>query len=80
MKPSSYELLKDIQQSVKLYYELFYDYKIEKVGEINKHRDAFRDRLFATKLNDKESIVIGGLSQIVELVLDMTETRMALED
>lgn len=80
MKPAAYDLLKDIQQSVQLYYELFYDYKIDKVGKINKHRDAFRDKLFSSKLSDKESVIVGGLSQIVELVLDMTETRMALED
>ncbi|MBW2983956.1 hypothetical protein KY361_02485 [Candidatus Woesearchaeota archaeon] len=76
-----FELLKDIKEHIRMYYELFFSYKIEKIAELNKHRDIFREKLFKSSkdLSKEENLVIGGLSQIIELILDMTETRMALE-
>ena len=77
-----FTLLSEIQQSLRRFYEIFYDYDLSKVAELNKHRDKFRSELFSygKELSKGENILIGGLSQVVELILDMTETRMALED
>lgn len=76
-----FELLKDIQTSSRKYYELFYNYDLNKISQLNKHRDMFRHKLFSAekKLSKDESLIIGGLSQIIELILDMSETRMAME-
>jgi phosphate uptake regulator len=76
-----FELMNNIKEMIRLYYDLFFDYKIEKVTLLNKHRDEFRDKLFkyAKEMTKEECLVVGGLSQIVELILDMTELRMALE-
>lgn len=76
-----FELLKDIQTSSRKYYELFYNYDLNKISQLNKHRDMFRHKLFSAekKLSKEEGIIIGGLSQIIELILDMSETRMAMD-
>ncbi|MEE9525785.1 MAG: phosphate uptake regulator PhoU [Candidatus Woesearchaeota archaeon] len=80
-KKKTFELLEDIKDHIRMFYELFFNYKLEKIAELNKQRDIFREKLFKyTKdMSKEENLVIGGLSQIVELILDMTETRMALE-
>lgn len=80
-EPYFFELLKYIQTSSRMYYELFYSYDLNKTSQLNKHRDMFRSKLFSAekKLSKEESIIIGGLSQIIELILDMSETRMAMD-
>ena len=80
-EPHFFELLKYIQTSSRMYYELFYSYDLNKISQLNKHRDMFRSKLFSAekKLSKEESIIIGGLSQIIELILDMSETRMAMD-
>jgi phosphate uptake regulator len=79
---SAIELLKDIKNQIRLYYELFYNYNLKKIAELDKQRDIIREKLFKNtkKLSKEENLLIGGLSQIIEIILDMTETRMALED
>lgn len=79
---NSFVLLKGIQSSIRQYYELFYSYNLRKVAELSRHRDMFRSDLFkmSADISKEENMIIGGLSQIVELILDMTETKMALED
>ena len=78
---SSVEILKEIRNSLRMYYEFFYSYKLEKMTQLNKQRDNFRDKLFKSmkEMSKEENMIIGGMSQIVELILDMTELRMALE-
>ena len=78
----SIELLEDIRHSIRGYYKLFYSYDLKKVTELGEHRDVFKEKLFkkSKHLSKEENLVMGGLSQIVELVLDMTETRMGLEE
>ena len=77
----SIELLKDIQQAILSYYSFFYRYDNYELTKLNKHRDIFRGKLlkYYRDMTKEECIIIGGMSQIVELILDMTEIRMALE-
>ncbi len=75
------KLLKNIRSSIRQYYELFYDYSLDKIAKLNKDRDIFRAELFdlSRNLSKEENLIMGGLSQIIELILDMSEIRMALE-
>ena len=79
---NSFILLKEMQSSIRQYYELFYSYNLNKVAELSKHRDMFRSDLFklSKDISKDENLIIGGLSSVVELILDMTETKIALED
>ena len=75
------KLLDEIQKSIRLFYELFYSYDLKKIAELNKARDLFRNDLFQLKnLSKEECMIIGAMSQIIELILDLSETRVALED
>ncbi|MBD3164543.1 hypothetical protein GF323_05035 [Candidatus Woesearchaeota archaeon] len=80
--PMYFSLLGDIKEHVKMYYALFYKYDLRKIAKLNENRDLFRERLFKCRkdLSKDENILIGGLSVIVEMVLDMSETRMAMEE
>lgn len=77
----SIRVVKNIQKSVTLYYELFYDYSLKKICEITKWRDEVRNSCFkmVREYSKEELIILGGLMQIIEILLDMTELRMALE-
>ncbi|MDP2749626.1 MAG: AbrB/MazE/SpoVT family DNA-binding domain-containing protein [Nanoarchaeota archaeon] len=80
--PQFFELLNNIKKSINDYYDLFYNYNTAKITTLNKNRDFFREHLFkySKELSKDENIIIGGMSQIIELIIDMTETRIALED
>ena len=55
--------------------------EVKKVAELNKARDFFRNDLFQLKsLSKEECMIIGAMSQIIELILDLSEIRVALED
>jgi phosphate uptake regulator len=74
--------VKNIHNSIKLYYEMFYSYGLKKVSSLNEWRDSIRNG-FLSKVKDlskDEIVIVSGLMQIVELLLDMTELRMALEN
>lgn len=79
---SAIDLLNDINESIRLLYDLFYKYDVFKISNLNRKRDLFREKLFKSIKNIKkeENMIIGNMAQIIELILDMTETRIAMED
>jgi phosphate uptake regulator len=79
--PQAVNTIKEIQKAVSMYYSLFYDYSLKRVSEWNKFRDQVRSRYYGTisSLSKDELVVTAGLMQILELLIDMTELRMALE-
>jgi len=82
MSQKSVKVIKDINTSVKMYYSLFYDYNIKKVSSLNESRDKIRNGFF-TKIkafSKEELVILGGLMQVIEVLFDMTELRMALEN
>ncbi len=82
MSPKTTKVVKDIRNSITAYYDLFYSYDIKKVASLNEDRDKLRNNFFS-KIKDfskEELVILGGLTQILEILLDMTELRMALEN
>ena len=77
----SINVIKDINHSVNLYYELFYDYDVKKVSNLNQWRDKIRNSFFSKtrEFSKDELVILAGFLQIIEILLDMTELRMALE-
>jgi phosphate uptake regulator len=82
MSQRATKVTKDIGNSVKMYYDLFYDYNITKVASLNECRDKIRNNFFSKvkEFSKEELVILGGLTQIIEVLLDMTELRMALEN
>ena len=81
MSQRATKVVKDIGNSVKMYYDLFYDYDIKKVASLTEYREKLRNGFF-TKVKEfskEELVILGGLTQIIEILVDMTELRMALE-
>jgi hypothetical protein len=82
MSLNSSKLVNDIKKSITLYYELFYDYNLKKVSDLNEWREKVRNNFFSKikDLSKGELVILGGLMQIIEILLDMTELRMAMEN
>jgi len=82
MGQKSVKTVKEIRSSIAAYYDLFYSYDIKKVASLNENRDRIRNNVFSkiNELSKEEIVILGGLAQIIELLLDMTELRMALEN
>lgn len=82
MSQKSAKFAREIKNSVTMYYDLYYNYNIKKVASLNESRDRIRNAFFS-KIKDfskEELVILGGLIQVIEILLDMTELRMALEN
>jgi phosphate uptake regulator len=79
--PRAFELLYEIEKSINGYYDLFYKFSLDKNSDLSKIRHNVRKKLFvySKDLTKEENVIMGGLSPIVEIVLDMCESRMGLE-
>jgi phosphate uptake regulator len=79
--PKAIEVIKNLQKALTMYYQLFYDYSLKKVNEIIEFREQVRKNFLARigEFSKAELAITAGLLQILEILLDMTELRMALE-
>ncbi len=82
MSTRATKMAKDIGSSVKMYYDLFYDYNIKKVANMNESREKIRNGFFSKvkEFSKEELVILGGLIQIIEILVDITELRMGLEN
>ncbi len=82
MSTRATKMAKDIGNSVKMYYDLFYDYNIKKVANMNEFREKIRNGFFSKvkEFSKEELVILGGLIQIIEILVDITELRMGLEN
>jgi len=82
IEKGSIPFIKQLDKSIRLYYELFYKCTYEKMGELSDNRDRFKNRLFDSmkRLPKNNILIITGLAQMLEILLDMTELRVGLEE
>ena len=74
-------ILEKIHHSIELYYNLFYQFDLKKVNELNKNRDEVK-QLIEEKMKiipHEELIHLAKMVQILEIILDLTDFRMGLE-
>ena len=79
--PHSLEIITKINNSIFLYYELFYKFDLKKVNELSRNRDHVKDLIVkhAKKIPTMELIYVNNMKQILEIILDLTDFRMGLE-
>ena len=81
MDKTNISILEKINQSIRDYYELFYKFDKEKVTRLNKNRYAVEIdiRKNLKKATAEEDYLLISMEQILELILDITEARTALD-
>ena len=75
-----FSLLEEIKNSVKMFYESFYKYDVNQIGQMHKKRDLFKRRLYKdyNKFSKDDLFVISTMMQIFDVLLDLSEFRMAI--
>ena len=81
MSPKAMELIKKTHKSIVNFYELFYKYDNANVLRIAELRDNVLKEILANynQLTKKELVVINNLAPLLELIVALTESKMALE-
>lgn len=75
------DMIEEISKAFKLYYESFYKYDINKISELQKIRDMFKQRLYVEKyksLSKDDVFILSGLTQVFDVLLDLSELRIAI--
>jgi phosphate uptake regulator len=75
-----FSLLEEIRNSLKMFYDSFYKYDVQKIGEMHRKRDLFKRRLYKdySKFSKDDLFVISTIMQIFDVLLDLSEFRMAI--
>ncbi|MBI2572242.1 hypothetical protein HYV86_00115 [Candidatus Woesearchaeota archaeon] len=79
--PKSIEIFEQIHLSLRLYYELFYSFSLERVNQLSKNRDEVK-RLIAKNaklIPTTDLLLLVNQKSILEILLDLTDFRMGLE-
>jgi hypothetical protein len=64
---------------VKSYYSCFYRYELRSMSELHRRRDLFKRRIARlSRLSAEELFLAGGLAQVADIMLDLSELRMAV--
>jgi phosphate uptake regulator len=81
-KRETLEIWKNVNDSIKIYHQLFYNFSLEKVEELSKNRDRTKN-LIMQKMDSipkDELAYLTGMKQVLEIILDLTDFRMGLMD
>lgn len=74
-------ILEQINKSIEGYYDLFYKFNLVTVDKLSENRDLvknmFKDKL--KTLPNEEIIYLTKMIQILEIILDLTDSRLGLE-
>jgi len=81
LNDNTIEIFELTQNSLLLYYDLFYTFDKNKVDKLSHNRDftKFKIKENIIKLPKHEIIFVMNLKQILEIILDLTDFRMGLE-
>ncbi len=74
------DMIAEIREAFKDYYKVFYKYDISQISNLHRTRDIFKGK-FLEKHKDlsKDDIyLLGGLTQIFEVMVDLNEMKMAI--
>ncbi len=77
----SIHILEQITKSMRLYYQLFYQFNELTIHELSKKRDEIKLQIakHQNHLPYEQLIFLTNMKQILEIILDLTEFRMGLE-
>ncbi len=72
--------LDEINQSLKLYYQLFYKYSIKQVSQLHKNRDIIKRKFYEEhhKLSKDNLFVFSNMMQIFDILLELSELRISI--
>jgi hypothetical protein len=75
------DLADEICDGLKMYYDAFYAYDVKKLTSLHEARDTFKTKLLKgySKLSKDDVYVIASLAWIFDLLMDLSELRMAIE-
>ena len=75
------KILENIDKSILMYYELFYNFDIKLADKLSQNRDYVKNSIKAKikKIPEEELIYLTNMKQILEILLDLTDFRMGLE-
>lgn len=81
MKKETTECLESVQKSFRTFYELFYKFDLKKFSKLNEIRDELLKRIesISQKIPEKELIIIRDMEHILEIIREISGTRMGLE-
>jgi phosphate uptake regulator len=70
-----------INKSIRMYYEMFYNYDYQKINDLSKNRDYTKELLKENikKIPNEEILYLTSMKQILEIILDLSDFRMGLE-
>ena len=75
------DFIVDIRDGVDQFYKFFYKYDVNQLSELIKSRDLFKNRLYLEEfnnLNKDDAFLLGAFVQIYDILLDLSELRMAI--
>jgi phosphate uptake regulator len=81
LKKDAIDVIGEIKKSIIGYSDLFYKFDFKKASELYKDRDIVLKNIEQTykKIPGKELLILEKLGSTLELITDITESRMALE-
>ena len=80
-KKESCRIIALINSSLELYHDFFYKFDLTKVQELSQNKEKAKQLIseLPSKNPLKETLILGRLSQVLEILLDMTDARMSLQ-
>lgn len=75
------DMIEEIRDAFRMYYEVFYKYDAAKVSELMRARDLFKNKLYVDeycKLKKDDVFLLGGFVQIFDIIVDLCELRMSM--
>jgi len=80
--PEVTRITTEVGKSLRMYYEIFYDFDMHRAAELNERRDVIKCEILSLKekIPGHHLMILTRLEELLELLLDLTESRMALEN
>ena len=81
LKKETVKIIEDILKSIHLYYDLFYKFDFKKSSQLYKNRhDSLEEiKSLVKKISPEELLIVEKTASILELITDLSESRMGLE-
>lgn len=80
MNPKAIDVIKKIDDSIRMYYEYFYKYDVKKISNLYKNRDDAKSLMhdIENKISLSENNLLHDLAALLEIITDITEYRIGL--
>jgi phosphate uptake regulator len=79
--PITLSIWKQINDSIRMYYDMFYSFDLETVDKLSYNRDHVKNLITKNmrKIPHEELLFLNNMKHILEIILDLTDFRMGLE-